>query len=101
MPCERENCELCLVHNGYKKVLEILSTSNLSSSDYRTVVDFTTDLLDRWSHESEDADYKGCILDGSWPGSVEILERALDKARSRSVLSLSQENPVQIDINSN
>jgi hypothetical protein len=30
-----------------------------------------------------DNDYKSCILDGSWPGSVEILERALANAKEK------------------
>lgn len=30
-----------------------------------------------------DNDYKRAILDGSWPGSVEILEKALVKAKAK------------------
>ena len=33
--------------------------------------------------EQEDADYNNCILDGSWPSSVEQLERALENAKKR------------------
>lgn len=39
------------------------------------------ELMDMWLHESDDNNYNQAILDGSWPQSIEILERQLTKAR--------------------
>lgn len=45
---------------------------------------FVEGLLDRALNSEFDNDYYQAILNGDWPGSIEILERALANARART-----------------
>lgn len=67
-------CKFCDFHVRYKEVI-------LLPLPYEAKI-FITELFEEWSHSSEDENYHAAILDGSWPQSVEILERALQNAET-------------------
>ncbi len=71
--CDCEFCEL------YKLRTQALETDNIEF--VKKIMEKFSDL---WLCVDEDLNYQNCILDGSWPGSVEILEKSLKKAAENS-----------------
>ena len=67
----RCNCDLCVSNR------EITARVKGMPPEYR---DFILGLLDRALEAEADNDYYRVVMAGNWPQSVEILQRALDKA---------------------
>lgn len=55
----------------------------MKNGSHRQKNDLIKEILNYWCSEGEDASYYKCILDGSWPSSVKILEALLEKAKNR------------------
>ncbi len=70
------DCEFCKLYK--------LRTQALETKDIEFVKKIMEKFSDMWLCVDEDLSYQNCILDGSWPGSVEILERSLKKAIEHS-----------------
>jgi hypothetical protein len=66
-------CFSCKLHRRAQRVMK--------NGSHRQKNDLIKELGNYWCEESEDNSYHKCILDGSWPGSVEILERSLIEAK--------------------
>ena len=70
------DCNICRRYRRFKKLL----------LDYDFSVEdrvFLWKLLDDIYHAEADLEYKTCILDGSWPTSVEQLTRAVERAKQK------------------
>lgn len=66
------SCEWCMIdHPFYKKMKSFLPSEDFKIFDK---------IFDENFHNGEDLSYYKCIMDGSWPSSVEILKNALDNA---------------------
>lgn len=72
MTCE---CNVCQTLRRWRTVLQI------DTPEKEAVFN---EIVETWENESMDADYYRAIMDGSWPSAVELLENALDKARTRA-----------------
>lgn len=66
-------CKRCIRHDYAKKITE--QGSHQDKSEYICM------LLNSMSETEMDLEYAERILDGTWPNSVAILERALVKAK--------------------
>ena len=67
LKCKCECCELGREYN--------------SIADFDKMKEFARKVMNILACEQFDLDYHRCILDGSWPNAVEILEKSLAKAR--------------------
>lgn len=67
-------CELCTKGRRLRQI-----ASGLSDADSQWLRDFGIEFL----HVSTDEQYYRNIVEGSWPDSVAILERALARAKDR------------------
>lgn len=76
------NCRLCLYS---RKVRGILHRRNADE-----MKDTINDLMDANYNIGADLEYAEAILDGSWPSSVEQLDRALEKAKNHPNRVLEQ-----------
>ena len=76
MPEKKCDCEFCGLYE--------LRTQALETNDIKFVKKIMEKFSDMWLNVDEDLNYCNCILDGSWPGSVEILENSLKKAVEKS-----------------
>ena len=77
--CNYEFCELSKIR-----------TQALETKDIEIVKKTMKKFSDLWLCVDEDLDYCNCILDGSWPGSVEILEKSLKKAVEKSDYNIAE-----------
>lgn len=68
-------CQVCLSIRSWKARLGV------STPEQREAFN---EMLDAWETADTDATYYRCILNGTWPNSVAILEKALEKARALS-----------------
>lgn len=68
------NCKLC----GDNR--QIRARINGMLPEYQSFVEA---LWERAQEAEMDNDYHNAILSGDWPGSVEILEHALEKAKAK------------------
>lgn len=59
--------------------------ATIASRDVDRLIKLVRALVDERDCLGFDDDYSKCVLDGSWPQSVEILERALATAKLRRV----------------
>ena len=86
MPEKRKcDCEFCKLYK--------LRTQALETDDIELVKKIMEKFSDMWLNVDEDLNYQNCILDGSWPGSVEILERSLKKAIEHSdIITIESKN---------
>jgi len=70
-PCE---CQVCIRHRRLRSVAD-----KLSEDDARWLLD----MGEEFDHIDENLCYYRSIVDGDWPSSVEILDRALERARGK------------------
>ena len=76
------DCQLCQQNRTFREKLALIP------EDVRP---YFENLYDHLLETSFDQDYYRAIMSGSWPGAVEVLERALEKARaSRARLEAEQ-----------
>lgn len=73
MACD---CKVCLRSRRIQRAMK--------RRDPDVLIAIINELYEELEGESTDASHQRAILDGSWPGSVEILERALEHARSKT-----------------
>jgi len=64
------------MHLDQERVAKILA-----SRDFDAIAAELRSWMNRTLNAEFDSAYYKCIMDGSWPTSVEILERALEKAK--------------------
>ena len=76
------NCEFCK--------LSKIRTQALETNNIEFVKKIMEKFADLWLCVDEDLNYQNCILDGSWPTSVEILERSLKKAVENSDYNITE-----------
>lgn len=81
------NCRLCTYS---RKVREIKKRGNVD--EMKATID---DLMDANYNIGADLEYAEAVLNGSWPSSVEQLERALEKAKNHPNRVLEQEEKRQ------
>ena len=67
-------CQFCKLSRRVRR-----TTKNGSRPQMRKLIE---ELFNRVGNAEENLDYRMAILDGSWPQSVEILERSLVKGKS-------------------
>lgn len=70
------NCKLCVYS---RKVSSVIRGKNINE-----LVGTISDLMDANFNIGADLEYLQAIMDGSWPSSAELLERALKKAKENS-----------------
>lgn len=76
MTCSGKDCRICADDRVFKRAIQSARTGS------RVQIEKAIQNLIGWVCNLQfDNDYDRCILSGSWPGSVGILERALEKAR--------------------
>ena len=75
--CEKPNCEWCRIY--------ALRENALASDDIDVVKKALEEFSDMWLAVDCDLTYYRCILDGSWPGSVQRLEEASKIAKIKNV----------------
>lgn len=76
MTCSRKTCEICRLDRIYKKALRD------SRSGSRTKCEkWVKEFFNWFLCADADNNYYECILDGTWPQAIEILERSLEKAK--------------------
>ncbi len=71
-PCD---CQFCIDYKRFNIVLPLVP------EEHREWFESIFDVL--WNTQ-EELDYKNCILDGSWPQSVKILEHHLTNAKAKA-----------------
>ena len=76
MTCSGKNCAICAESRKFNKSIRA------ARSGSRTQIEkHIKEWFNAYINESADNNYYHAILDGSWPSAVEILERALEKAK--------------------
>ncbi len=77
MKCKDCKCYFCQKHR------EIIEATH--AKDVATLSQLAIELGGRAISAEFDSDYYSCILDGSWPTAIVILEKALVKAKEWEV----------------
>ena len=71
---DEAHCRWCREFNEFKLTVK--------SKDPKVLQKYIRKLFDCWQMTDADLNYYQVVFDGSWPQSVEILERALEKAKA-------------------
>jgi|SRR6185437_12581966 len=82
------DCQFCIDYKRFQVVLPLVP------EEHREWFESIFDAL--WNI-SEDLSYKKAILDGSWPGAVEILEHRLANARKINEVNKLADTPLNFD----
>lgn len=73
-PCQCK-CTSCKMGREYDALVK--------ARDFDKLAEFTSNLMDSWLAEAEDANYYRCVFNGSWPDAIEVLEGCLAWLRVR------------------
>lgn len=78
------NCYLCAYSRRVDNVIKSADTVMMTAT--------INELMDANYNIGADLEYDEAVLDGSWPSAVEILERALEKAKVHPNRRLENDN---------
>jgi hypothetical protein len=73
MASEKCNCDICKEDERVDAII--------AARDVDELIKLVNQQRDKMANIDDDLDYHKCILNGSWPSAVEILGKALERAK--------------------